>query len=267
MTISILREEIWKLHQRLASIDTKLVRSIDNYPTSSINAHPKSSIDNQELASIYTHTPSSIDNHPIASVDTHEEATGFHKRVKRIHDHVKFVVPCAVFKAESPIPPDRSIYILVPGTTMKRRFQGFSKKEHSHSRTIRARRHYGKKDEQHGFGEPSKVEIANTSDPTSASINSSTSKSIDIGTSETIDTKFYHRSIPLEIPERSSCPQDIADSTHKSTDVSSCSPSPDVEKEITMEDFLELEEFLELEDGDLDSSRAVTMEDFLELEE
>ncbi|KAF3509573.1 hypothetical protein F2Q69_00007070 [Brassica cretica] len=134
-----------------------------------------------------------------------------------------------------------------------------------------ARRHYGKKDEQHGFGEPSKVEKANTSDPTSASINSSTSKSIDIGTSETIDTKFYHRSIPLEIPERSSCPQDIADSTHKSTDVSSCSPSPDVEKEITMEDFLELEEFLELEDGeklgDLDSSRAVTMEDFLELEE
>ncbi|KAF2579794.1 hypothetical protein F2Q68_00005176 [Brassica cretica] len=134
-----------------------------------------------------------------------------------------------------------------------------------------ARRHYGKKDEQHGFGEPSKVEKANTSDPTSASINSSTSKSIDIGTSEMIDTKFYHRSIPLEIPERSSCPQDIADSTHKSTDVSSCSPSPDVEKEITMEDFLELEEFLELEDGeklgDLDSSRAVTMEDFLELEE
>ncbi|KAH0874087.1 hypothetical protein HID58_071449, partial [Brassica napus] len=37
---------------------------------------------------------------------------------------------------------------------------------------------------------------------------------------------------------------DIADSTHKSTDVSSCSPSPDVEKLITMKDFLELEEFL-----------------------
>ncbi|KAH0884010.1 hypothetical protein HID58_060106, partial [Brassica napus] len=55
---------------------------------------------------------------------------------------------------------------------------------------------------------------------------------------------------------------DIADSTHKSTDVSCCSPSPDVEKEITMEDFLEFEEFLELEDGekleDLDSSREVS---------
>ncbi|KAF3513320.1 hypothetical protein F2Q69_00007067 [Brassica cretica] len=128
-----------------------------------------------------------------------------------------------------------------------------------------------KRDEQHGFGEPSKVEEADTSDSTSASIDISTSESIDIGISETIDTYFCHRSIPLEIPERSTCPQDITDSTHKSTDVLNCSPSPDVEKEITMEDFLELEEFLELEDGeklgDLDSSRAVTMEDFLELEE
>jgi len=29
--------------------------------------------------------------------------------VKRIHDPVKIVVPCAVFEAESPIPPDRSM--------------------------------------------------------------------------------------------------------------------------------------------------------------
>ena len=38
-----------------------------------------------------------------------EEAIGFHKRVKRIHDLVKIVVPCAVFEAESPIPPDRNM--------------------------------------------------------------------------------------------------------------------------------------------------------------
>ncbi|KAF2580806.1 hypothetical protein F2Q68_00004678 [Brassica cretica] len=82
-----------------------------------------------------------------------------------------------------------------------------------------------KRDEQHGFGGPSKVEEFDTSDSTSASFDSSTSESIDIGTSETIDTDFCHRPIPLEIPERSSCPQDIADLTHKSTDVSSCSPS------------------------------------------
>ncbi|KAF2555716.1 hypothetical protein F2Q68_00015714 [Brassica cretica] len=72
-----------------------------------------------------------------------------------------------------------------------------------------------------------------------------------------IDGDSYFRSTPLEIHEISSCPQDIVDSTHRSTDVSSCSPSRDVEKEITMEDFLEQEEFLELEDGekleDLDS--------------
>uniref|UniRef100_A0A0D3BGL1 Uncharacterized protein n=1 Tax=Brassica oleracea var. oleracea TaxID=109376 RepID=A0A0D3BGL1_BRAOL len=37
-----------------------------------------------------------------------EEAAGFHKSVKRIHDPVKIVVPCAVFEAESPIPPDRN---------------------------------------------------------------------------------------------------------------------------------------------------------------
>ncbi|KAF3537949.1 hypothetical protein F2Q69_00021799 [Brassica cretica] len=69
------------------------MRSIDNHPTSSINGHPISS----------------IDPNPIASIDTHEEADGFHKRVKRIHDPVKFVVPCAVFEVESPIPPDRSV--------------------------------------------------------------------------------------------------------------------------------------------------------------
>ncbi|KAF2566458.1 hypothetical protein F2Q68_00027469 [Brassica cretica] len=40
-----------------------------------------------------------------------EEAVGFHKRVKRIHDPVKIVVPCAVFEAESPIPPDRSVHL------------------------------------------------------------------------------------------------------------------------------------------------------------
>ncbi|KAG5374284.1 hypothetical protein IGI04_042397 [Brassica rapa subsp. trilocularis] len=57
----------------------------------------------------------------------------------------------------------------------------------------------------------------------------------------------------------------------KSIDVSSYYPDQKVEKEITMEYFLEVEAFLELEDGqqlgDLDSSEEVTMEDFLELEE
>ena len=107
--------------------------------------------------------------------------------------------------------------------------------------------------------------------PTSTSIDIPTVTLIDPSLQTSIDTNSCCRSIPLEIPEKSSCPQDIADSTLKSIDVSSCYPDQKVEKEITMEDFLELEEFLELEDGqqlgDLDSSEEVTMEDFLELEE
>ncbi|KAF2560232.1 hypothetical protein F2Q70_00017580 [Brassica cretica] len=89
----------------------------------------------------------------------------------------------------------------------------------------------------------SRAEEAETSDPNSTSIttiastsiDTNTATSIDTSTSAAIDTDFY------------------------------------VEKEITMEDFLELEEFFELKDGeqlgDLDSSREVTMEDFLEMEE
>ncbi|KAG5388456.1 hypothetical protein IGI04_029997 [Brassica rapa subsp. trilocularis] len=76
-----------------------------------------------------------------------------------------------------------------------------------------------------------------TDGTTSTSTDATTLTSIDSMNLETIDktsaainTDFCHRSIPLEIPERLSCPQDIADSTHKSTDVSSCSPSPDVNR-------------------------------------
>nr|VDD54200.1 unnamed protein product [Brassica oleracea] len=39
-----------------------------------------------------------------------EEATRFHKRVK-IHVPMKIVVPCAVFKVEFPIPPDRTVHL------------------------------------------------------------------------------------------------------------------------------------------------------------
>ncbi|KAF3535884.1 hypothetical protein F2Q69_00022197 [Brassica cretica] len=57
----------------------------------------------------------------------------------------------------------------------------------------------------------------------------------------------------------------------QSTDESRCYLTSDVDKEITIEYFLELKEFLELEDGEKleywDTDREVTMEDFLELEE
>uniref|UniRef100_A0A0D3BHJ5 Uncharacterized protein n=1 Tax=Brassica oleracea var. oleracea TaxID=109376 RepID=A0A0D3BHJ5_BRAOL len=92
MTISTLQKGIWKLHQRLASIDSIHPTSIDTYPIASIDIHLMISIDTQ--AAIWT-----------------EESTWFHKRVKRIHDPVKIVVPCAVSDTESPIPPDRSMHI------------------------------------------------------------------------------------------------------------------------------------------------------------
>ncbi|KAF2537879.1 hypothetical protein F2Q70_00004532 [Brassica cretica] len=40
-----------------------------------------------------------------------EEDDGFHKRVKRIHDPVKIVVPCVVFEVEFPIPPDKGAHL------------------------------------------------------------------------------------------------------------------------------------------------------------
>ena len=40
-----------------------------------------------------------------------EEAVGICKRVKSIHDPVKIMVPCAVFEVESPIPPDKGVYL------------------------------------------------------------------------------------------------------------------------------------------------------------
>ncbi|WZZ16204.1 hypothetical protein YC2023_109293 [Brassica napus] len=40
-----------------------------------------------------------------------EEAVGICKRVKKIHDPVKIMVPCAVFEVESPIPPDKGVYL------------------------------------------------------------------------------------------------------------------------------------------------------------
>ncbi|KAH0917480.1 hypothetical protein HID58_025140, partial [Brassica napus] len=40
-----------------------------------------------------------------------KEAVGICKRVKMIHDPVKIMVPCAVFEVESPIPPDKGVYL------------------------------------------------------------------------------------------------------------------------------------------------------------
>ncbi|CDY61173.1 BnaC06g07390D [Brassica napus] len=40
-----------------------------------------------------------------------EKADGFHKRVKKIHDLVKLMIPCTLSEDEFPILPDRSVHL------------------------------------------------------------------------------------------------------------------------------------------------------------
>ncbi|KAF2610228.1 hypothetical protein F2Q70_00010940 [Brassica cretica] len=126
-----------------ASIDRRQHDEIDRYPPYNTDRHPPYGIDGQYPPDIDRHPPDCIDRHPwldelpgyivelekveermymskashIAVPKHHrppiwtEEAFGFYKRVKRIHDPVKIVVPCDVFEAESLIPPDKSIQL------------------------------------------------------------------------------------------------------------------------------------------------------------
>nr|VDD45266.1 unnamed protein product [Brassica oleracea] len=123
-----------------ASIGQHQPDEIDRQPPHIIDLHPPD-IDRHRQPIIDRHHPPNIDRCPLLdvlpcciiemepieermymskashlAVPKHqrppfwtEEAVGFHKRVKRIHDPMKIVVPCAVFEAESPIPPDRSM--------------------------------------------------------------------------------------------------------------------------------------------------------------
>ncbi|KAF2549277.1 hypothetical protein F2Q70_00022213 [Brassica cretica] len=98
---------------------------IDRHPPDSIELHPPDCIDRQpwldilpgyiveqeqvkEMMYMSKASHLAVSKHQRPPIWT-EEAAGFHKRVKRIHDPVKIVVPCAVFEAESPIPLDRSM--------------------------------------------------------------------------------------------------------------------------------------------------------------
>ncbi|WZZ77826.1 hypothetical protein YC2023_098398 [Brassica napus] len=132
-----------------ASIDRHHPPDIDRYPPDYIDRYPPDYIDRYPPDYIDRYPPDYIDRYPPDDIDRHlgldelsgyifelepieermhesetshlaiskhqrppiwtEEAAGFHKRVKRIHDRVKIVVPCVVFEAESPIPPDRSM--------------------------------------------------------------------------------------------------------------------------------------------------------------
>ncbi|KAF2594715.1 hypothetical protein F2Q70_00043420 [Brassica cretica] len=75
-----------------------------------------------------------------------------------------------------------------------------------------------------------------------------TSETIYNTISASIDRNTYCRLKPVEIPEGSSCPQDIADSTPESTDISSSCRAQYIDREITKEDFSELKDFLKVLD-------------------
>ena len=122
-------------HTSGKDLETSSKASINSHPPDIVNRYPPDIVDR--------HPPNCIDRHPSLdellghlvelehveermhkcevshhAVHEHlrphicaEEAAGFHKRVKRIHDSVKFVVSCVVFEVEFPIPPDRSVHL------------------------------------------------------------------------------------------------------------------------------------------------------------
>ncbi|KAH0942686.1 hypothetical protein HID58_002323, partial [Brassica napus] len=58
------------------------------------------------------------DGQQLGDLDSSEETTYMRRRScwdlqksVRIHDPVKIMVPCAVFEVESPIPPDKGVYL------------------------------------------------------------------------------------------------------------------------------------------------------------
>uniref|UniRef100_A0A0D3BGI8 Uncharacterized protein n=1 Tax=Brassica oleracea var. oleracea TaxID=109376 RepID=A0A0D3BGI8_BRAOL len=116
-------------------------KDLETSPKAIIDRHRPPDIDRQRLTNTDRHHPPDIDRCPfmdepprclveleyvedrmyksevshLAVCEHHrphistEEAVRFHKRVKRIHDPMKIMIPCAVVEAESPIPPDRSM--------------------------------------------------------------------------------------------------------------------------------------------------------------
>nr|VDD31245.1 unnamed protein product [Brassica oleracea] len=115
-------------------------------------------------------------------------------------------------------------------------------------------------DEQYGSGELIRVDKADISDPTSASIDGMTSASTDGTTSASTDGKTSTSiNSTTSTLTNATTSTSIDDSTQKSTDVSSCDLVPDVDREITMEDFLELED--EAQPDNLDHNLQKKLDD------
>ncbi|KAF3597459.1 hypothetical protein DY000_02021704 [Brassica cretica] len=110
-----------------ASIDRHQPDEIDRHPHSIIDRHPPEIVDRYpsldelpgnivELEPVEESVHESeascnVDSKHLRPLIWTEQADEFHKRVKRIHDPVKFVVPCAIFEVDSPIPPDKGVHL------------------------------------------------------------------------------------------------------------------------------------------------------------
>ncbi|KAF2555869.1 hypothetical protein F2Q68_00016980 [Brassica cretica] len=153
-------------------LGTSLKAGIDREPPYIIDLHPPYIIDRHATYTIDLHLPDCIDRHSPNDIDRHpsldelpgyiveleqveereyksetshlfltrhlrppicaEESARFHKRLKRIHDHVKTVVPCDVSEVEWLIPPDRSLQLhMVSG-----KLECAADASHSHLRAL-----------------------------------------------------------------------------------------------------------------------------------
>ncbi|KAF2607062.1 hypothetical protein F2Q68_00044148 [Brassica cretica] len=82
--------------------DSKLKLDVDQHPTGKdLDTSPKASINRY---------PPSIDRHSWLN-ELPKKADGFHKRVKKIHDLVKLMIPCTLSEDEFPTLPDRSVHL------------------------------------------------------------------------------------------------------------------------------------------------------------
>ncbi|KAF3522805.1 hypothetical protein F2Q69_00047987 [Brassica cretica] len=195
-----------------ASIGRHQPDEIDRQPPHIIDLHPPD-IDRHSQPLIDRHHPPNIDRCPLLDVTpgciiemepieermymskaSHldvpkyqrppiwtEEAARFHKRVKRMHDPVKFVVSCAVFEADSPIPPDKGVHLSSYIDVLD---------DHQHAvasqRGLRCRGEVDKNP-----GEAASIitdQIPSIDTNTSPSIDTTTSPSIDTTISSSIDT-------------------------------------------------------------------------------
>ncbi|WZZ32564.1 hypothetical protein YC2023_015965 [Brassica napus] len=216
-----------------ASIDQHHPPDINRYPPDCIDRHPPDNIDRHpglDELSGYIVEEEPIEERMYMSKSSHlvvpkhqrppiwtEEAAGFHKRVKRIHDIVKIVVPCAVFEVESPIPPDRSMHISSYIEVLD---------DHQHveasQRGLRFRDEVDKGPSEAASIDTDRILSNDTTDAISNNINNPTS--IDVATSPSLDTGRVSEQKEFDVCGKG--PKEVLNGVKKSKVRSRCFSKP-----------------------------------------